>query len=233
MRPRHAAALALASLGLGAASSASAGSWLLGFSPADTLPAGAFAAIAGTGGQLSVVGDPSRTSFTPFLAHAGLRYGVADGWDVGYRLATVALPFSSVGPSLGGEIDVKHRLTAKTSPWQVSLVAGIGYSYLDIAGQSRSAWSPGADVVISHALSRRTTVFSDLRYVYTAIPTAAGGGGANHFQAVGPGLGVKTMLTKAVSLSPEVGLFDFTGRLAAQRADGVGFQYGAVLGFRF
>ena len=180
-----------------------------------------------------MVGSPSRANFTPFLAHAGLRYGVADGWDVGYRLATVALPYYSVGPSLGGEIDVKHRLTAKTSPWQVSLVGGVGYSYLAISGHSRSAWSPGADIVFSHALSRRTKMFSEIRYVYTSIPTATGGGAANHFQAFGPGLGLKTMLTKAVSLSPEVGVFDFTGRLAAAQADGVGFQYGAVLGFRF
>jgi len=76
------------------------------------LPEGRFAAIAGTGGQYSSVGSPQRNSFTPFLPHAGLRYGFADGWDVGYRLTQVALPYSGVGPSLGGEIDVKRRLTA-------------------------------------------------------------------------------------------------------------------------
>ncbi len=212
---------------------AMAGSWLLGFAPADTLAPGNFSAIAGTGGQISIVGNPSETSFTPFLAHAGIRAGLADGWDIGYRLATVALPYSAVGPSLGSEIDIKHRLTPAGSPWSVALVAGIGYAYLDIQGQSRSAWSPGADLVISHPIARGYTAFADLRYVYTIIPTAQGGTGANHYTAAGPGAGVKIKLTDAVSLTPEIGAFDFNGKLSNRSANGVGIQYGAVLGFHF
>ena len=92
--------------------------WLLGFSSADTLPPATFGVIAGTGGQLSETGDPAKTSFTPFLPHAGFRVGIADGLDVGYRLTQVALPFSSVGPTLGGEIDVRYRLTPANSEWQ-------------------------------------------------------------------------------------------------------------------
>ncbi len=218
---------------LAGAPSAWAGSWLLGFSPADTLPPGAFSAISGTGGQLSSVGDPRTTSFTPFLAHAGIRVGLADGWDIGYRLATVALPFTAVGPSLGSEIDVKHRLTPKTSPWQVALVGGVGYAYLDMQNRSRSAWSPGADLIISRQVAPKYTVFADLRYLYTFIESGQQTSGANHFQAFGPGLGVKVGLTKMVSLTPEVGVFDFQGRLTGDRADGLGVQYGAVLGFRF
>ena len=210
-----------------------AGSWLLGFSPADTLPPGGFSAIAGTGGQFSSVGDPNLTSFTPFLAHAGVRAGLADGWDVGYRLVTVALPFSSVGPTLGSEIDVKHRFTPKDAPWQVAFVAGLGYAYLDMQNQSRSAWSPGVDLVISHTMTPGYTAFADLRYVYTFIPTASGGSTSNYFQAFGPGIGVKVRVTDVVSLIPEVGAFDFQGKLAGQKADGIGIQYGAVLGFRF
>lgn len=75
--------------------------WLLGFSTADTLPSGHVGFIAGTGGQFSDVGHPKETSFTPFLPHAGIRLGLTERIDVGYRLTQVALPFSSVGPSLG------------------------------------------------------------------------------------------------------------------------------------
>ncbi len=210
-----------------------AGSWLLGFSPADTVQPGSYSVIAGTGGQWSSVGDPGRNSFTPFLAHAGIRTGLTDTWDVGYRLATVALPYSSVGPSLGAEIDVKHRLTDRRSPWQVAYVAGIGYAYLDIQGKSRSAWSPGVDIIISHPIAQRYTAFTDLRYVYTGIASANDGTNANHYQAFGPGAGVKINLKNHVSITPEIGIFSFKGTLAGQSANGVGIQYGAVLGFVF
>ncbi|MDE3010287.1 MAG: hypothetical protein KGI67_05310 [Pseudomonadota bacterium] len=214
-------------------SAAMAGSWLLGFSPADTVAPGAYAAIAGTGGQWSSVGDPRHESFTPFLAHAGIRTGLSESWDIGYRLATVALPYSSVGPSLGAEVDVKHRLTDRASPWQLAIVAGVGYAYLDIQGQSRNAWSPGVDLIVSHAVAAGYTAFADLRYVYTGIPSAAGGASANHFQAYGPAAGMKIKLKENVAITPEIGVFKFDGNIANQRANGIGIQYGAVLGFAF
>ena len=216
-----------------APSEAFAGSWLLGFSSADTLPPGDFSAIAGTGGQISSVGDPRHTSFTPFLAHAGIRAGLADGWDIGYRLAPVALPYATVGPSLGGEVDLKHSLTAIGDPWQVAVVLGVGYAYLNLQDKSRSAWSPGADIVISRNIASNYTIFADLRYVYTIIPTANGGSGANHFEAFGPGVGIKIKVKDNISLIPEVGVFDFQGKISNQRVNGFGAQYGAVLGFRF
>ncbi|MBU6504667.1 MAG: hypothetical protein KGL17_07605 [Betaproteobacteria bacterium] len=214
-------------------SHAFAGSWLLGFSTADTVAPGSYSAIAGTGGQWSSVGNPRNESFTPFLAHAGLRTGISDSWDIGYRLATVALPYSSVGPSLGAEIDVKHRLTDKGNPWQVAVLVGVGYAYLDIQGQSKNSWSPGVDMIISHQVSPGYTAFADLRYVYTEIPSANGGASANHFEAFGPGMGVKIKLKENVSLTPEIGVFRFNGSIAGQNGDGIGIQYGAVLGFLF
>lgn len=207
--------------------------WLLGFAPADTLPEGRFAAIAGTGGQYSSVGSPQRNSFTPFLPHAGLRYGFADGWDVGYRLTQVALPYSGVGPSLGGEIDVKRRLTAPGSTWQAAIVLGAAYSYLDIAGASKSAYSPGIDLVVSRTLTPKATLISELRYVYTAIPSATGGAKGNYVHAAGVDLGARFSLTHTVSVTPEVGVFDFAGGLRGRTANGVAAQYGAVLGFGF
>ena len=210
-----------------------AGSWLLGFSPADTVAPGSYSAMAGTGGQWSSVGDPRRDSFTPFLAHAGIRTGLADRWDIGYRLATVALPYASIGPSLGASIDIKHRLTDRDNPWQIAVLAGVGYAYLDIQGQSRSAWSPGVDVIVSHRIASGYTAFSDLRYVDTQIPSASGGASANHFRALGPGVGVKIKLKANVSITPEIGIFNFSGNIADQQANGIGIQYGVVLGFAF
>lgn len=207
--------------------------WLLGFSTADTLPAGDLAAIAGTGGQYTSVGHPAKDSFTAFLPHAGLRVGLADGWDIGYRLTQVALPFSSVGPSLGSEIDLKYRLLPAGSEWQAAIVLGAAYSYLAINSTSRSAWSPGADLIVSHPITPRFTAISELRYVYTEIPTGPGGGSANHLSAIGIDLGVRIGISQTVSLIPEVGVFDFTGRLANRSANGVAGQYGAVLAFRF
>lgn len=207
--------------------------WLLGFSTADTTPVGGFSAIAGTGGQYTSVGDPRQSSFTPFLPHAGFRTGLAEGWDIGYRLTQVALPFSSVGPSLGSEIDIKHRFTDPSSPWQMAFVVGAAYSYLEISGQSKNAWSPGADLIASHVLSDRYTLITELRYVYTAIPSAVGGSSRNNLDATGIDVGAKVALTPSVALVPEIGLFDFRGRLMGLSANGLAFQYGAVLSFRF
>jgi hypothetical protein len=206
--------------------------WLLGFSTADTLPPGAVGAIAGTGGQYSRVGSPASSSFTPFLAHAGFRLGIADGFDIGYRLVQVPLPFSSVGPSLGSEIDGRLRLTAPQAPWQAAVVAGVAYSYLELSGVSKNAWSPGADLMMSHAVSQRVTFISELRYVYTEITDAPGGAVGNHLYAAGGDIGAKITLTPSISLIPEVGLFDFSGSLRSRSANGFGAQYGAVLSFR-
>jgi hypothetical protein len=206
--------------------------WLLGFSTADTLPPGGIGAIAGTGGQYSRVGSPATSSFTPFLAHAGFRLGVTDGFDIGYRLAQVALPFPKVGPTLGSEIDGRLRLTPAQAPWQASFVVGVAYSYLEIADVSKNAWSPGADLMLSHAFSPRYALISELRYVYTEITDAPGGAAGNHLHAAGGDLGAKITFTPSVSLIPEVGLFDFSGNLGGRSANGFGFQYGAVLSFR-
>lgn len=207
--------------------------WLLGFATADTVPSGNFSAIAGTGGQYSSVGNPAQSSFTPFLPHAGLRVGLADGWDIGYRLTQVALPLSSAGPSLGGEIDVKHRFTSTDSDWQAAALVGAAYAYLDLSGQSKSAWSPGVDVILSRSISTRYAAVSEMRYVYTAVPTAMGGAEANHVSAAGIDLGMRIRITATLSVVPEVGVFNFAGRLADHSANGIAVQYGAVLAFRF
>lgn len=72
--------------------------WVVNFGPAPTLPSGKFAFAGGMGGQVVVVGQPARTSAIFFIPHAGIRAGLTPFMDVGYRLAPIALPFSSVGP---------------------------------------------------------------------------------------------------------------------------------------
>ena len=206
--------------------------WLLGFSSADTLPPGALGAIAGTGAQYSTVGQPSQQSFTAFIPHAGVRVGITDNLDLGYRLTQVALPFSSVGPTLGSEIDAKYLLTPPNSTWQVAAVGGIAYAYLDISNQSKNAWSPGADLIASRVLSPTYTLFSELRYVYTAIPSALGGAADNYVNAAGIGIGTKIKLTPQTSLVPEIGVFNLNGKLLGASANGVALQIGAVLSMR-
>lgn len=223
---------ALLFFSLGAVSPSASAFWLLGFSSADTLPPGALGVIAGTGAQLADVGKPSETSFTPFLPHAGLRYGVSDNMDVGYRLTQVALPYSSAGPSLGGEVDIKYQFAPGADGWRTALVGGMAYSYLDISGVSKSAWSPGVDWVMSRVLTPKYTLISELRYVYTAIPSATGGSASNFVNALGADLGTKIKLTQQVSLIPELGLFNLSGQLLGKNENGVGLQIGAVLAIR-
>ena len=207
--------------------------WLLGFCDATTLPPGTFGASAGTGGVLVKLGSPTKTTFTPFLPNVGFRAGVTDNFDVGYRLCQVALPFSSAGPTLGSEIDGRYRLTAPRSPWQVAVVGGIAYSYLEISNVSKSAWSPGADLIVSRQVTPKYTFISELRYLDTYIPTASGGSSSSHLQATGFDLGTKIRLAPQVNLIPEVGVFDYSGELLGKYADGIAMQYGACLSFRF
>ena len=95
------------------------------------------------------------------------------------------------------------------------------------------AWSPGVDLIFSHAITPRYTLISELRYVYTAIPAALGGSGQNYVDAADVDMGMRIGLTNMVSIIPEVGLFDFVGRLANRCSYGVAAPYDSVLAFRF
>ena len=207
--------------------------WLLGFSPADTLAPGSVSLISGTGAQFTQVGNAPRDSFTAFLPHAGFRVGLADGLDIGYRLTQVALPFSSVGPSLGGELDAKWRLTPAASLWQAALVGGFAYSGLEIENSARSAWSPGVDLVLSRKVANLDAIFTEFRYIYTAIPTAFGGAADNYLNAVGLGEGFKIGLTSSTSVIPELGLYRLDGEMARADASGWALQVGAVVSQRW
>ena len=207
--------------------------WLLNFGTAAPLPQGGVAFIGGTGGQLTEVGTPVQSSYTPFLAHAGIRVGLASFLDAGFRLCTVPLPFNvGGGPVLGGEIDLKLRLTPARFKWQASVLAGVGYAYLLLQDQSKSAWSPGAEVTVSRDLSGRVTLTLNARYAYTGIPTGLGGMDSNLVHSFGGSVGLRIGLTQNIAILPEVGGFGFEGAITGKSTNGWGLQYGVVLAAR-
>ncbi|RTL48838.1 MAG: hypothetical protein EKK39_11890 [Sphingobacteriales bacterium] len=113
--------------------------WVLNFGTAATVQPKDFVFISGTGGQVTFIKNPATTNFTPFLAHAGLRLGISKNLDIGYRLCTVPLPWSTIGPTLSSAIDAKLRLTNATAPYQIAVIAGGGYAYLKILNNHKSA----------------------------------------------------------------------------------------------
>ncbi|MDE3236052.1 MAG: hypothetical protein KGO81_08875 [Bacteroidota bacterium] len=204
--------------------------WLLNFGTATTVKPKDFVFISGTGAQFTFMHNPSAsTSFTPFLAHAGLRLGLTPNLDAGYRLCTVALPFSSVGPTLGSAVDVKLRVTPLTAAWQVGLIAGGGLAYVQVANTSKSAWSPGAAVCFSRNISSSTVLTINGRFVNTAIPSAPGGGNANFVTSAGTSVGLASNLNSVVAIMPEIGIFDLHGKINDVMYDGIGVQLGVVL----
>ncbi len=204
--------------------------WLLGFSTADTQAPGTASFIGGTGGQLTSVGSGGgdSTNFTPYLAHAGIRFGLWDGFDLGYRLCTVALPYNSGGPSLGGEVDIKYRLSSAKESWRFAIGGGFADSFLDDMNATAAAWSPGVFFIATTALTDKVDLSLESRYVYTWVDKFNGSGN-NTLNAFGESLGLKIGLIPGLSVRPEAGLFRFVGTLAGQEMDGWGFQYGVVL----
>jgi len=85
--------------------------WVVNFGTATTLAPKKFGFAAGIGGQMVFVGDPRTTNAFFTIPHAGFRYGLADKVDIGLRLAPIPLPFSTVGPGFGINLDIKYCFT--------------------------------------------------------------------------------------------------------------------------
>jgi len=203
--------------------------WLLNFGTAANLQPGKVAFISGTGAQLTLIKEPSTTNFTPFLAHAGIRIGLLDNVDIGYRLCTVPLPYSSAGPSLGGSIDLKIRLTPVNAVWQFSVIGGGGLAYVTVMDRSKTAWSPGGALVLSRNISATTSITLNGRYSESYITTAQGGSRQNYARAIGGSLGLTHTMGDILAVCPEVGAFDLQGKLGAVPTNGLGLQIGCVL----
>jgi hypothetical protein len=226
-----AAALSIGCL-LGAASDARA-FWVMNFGTAGTLPPGKFGFAAGMGGQAVFVGDPTTANANFFIPHAGLRLGLLDRLDTGWRLAPVPLPFSTVGPGFGANLDAKLRLTNADSNVSVALIAGAGFAHVLVLDDSKIALSPNGAGLLTFRTSDKTHLTFMGRYVYLAIPTAPGGAPDNFVHIAGSSAGMKIDALPRVSVLPEIGAYWYEGRIADRRTSGPGFQYGIMLATTF
>jgi hypothetical protein len=204
--------------------------WVVNFGPAAPAQPGHLAFVGGMGGQVVFAGEPTRTSAVFFIPHAGLRVGLLDHLDVGFRLAPLPLPYGTVGPGLGGNIDVKVLVTPRAWRWHFALDAGAGLAHALVNDQGRVAWSPNAAALLSARLGERTWLTFMARYAYIGITSATGGESANHVHVVGGTAGLRLQLTERVALMPELGAFRYLGAIGGQEVNGVAGQYGIVLG---
>lgn len=111
--------------------------WVVNFGTARTLKKGKFGFAAGLGGQMVFLGDPKKTSAFFTIPHAGFRYGLGKKIDVGLRLAPIPLPFATVGPSFGVNLDAKICLAKPESSVDIALVAGFGGAHVLIEDKTR------------------------------------------------------------------------------------------------
>jgi hypothetical protein len=217
---------------IGTASPASA-FWVVNFGTAGTLPPRRVGFAAGMGGQAVFVGDPVRSNAFFLIPHAGLRLGLLDRVDAGWRLAPVPLPFSTVGPGFGANLDAKVRLTSPDSDVGVALIAGAGFAHVLVQDDNKLALSPNGAGLLSFRTSDDSHLTVMGRYVYLAVPTAPGGSSDNFVHIAGSSVGMKLDVLQNVSVLPEIGAYWYEGRIADTRTSGPGFQYGIMLATTF
>lgn len=207
--------------------------WVVNFGPAEPLPPRKIGFAAGVGGQAVFTGTPTRANAFFTIPHAGLRVGLVDRVDVGLRLAPIPLPFSTVGPSFGVNLDGKARFTNAGSKVAFALVAGAGAGHVLVLDENRVAISPNGAALLTFHTGETTRLTFMGRYVYLGIPTAKGGAGDNFVHIAGTSVGFKVDIAPKIALLPEVGAYWYEGRIADVRTSGPGFQYGIMLGTAF
>jgi hypothetical protein len=178
-------------------------------------------------------GEPRETNAFFMIPHAGLRIGLLDRLDFGVRLAPTPLPYSTVGPGFGINLDAKVMLTRRNAPIGAAIIGGFGGSHVWVRDEHRGAFSPNAAVLLSVRASD-TIVFTTMaRYVFLAIPTASGGIDDNFVHIAGASFGLKIDAFPSVSVLPEVGAYWYEGGIGGERMSGPGFQYGLMLATTF
>lgn len=207
--------------------------WVVNFGTARTLPPKKIGFAAGLGGQIVFLGDPQKTSAFFTIPHAGFRLGLTNRMDVGLRLAPIPLPFSTVGPGFGINLDAKYRLTKPESNIDLALVLGLGGAHVLIEDRSRYAYSPNIALLNSYKLKGTTYLTVMGRYVHLGIPTAPEGATANFVNISGLSLGLKKDLKPNIALLPEIGAYWYNGRITGTPKTGLGFQYGLMLATSF
>lgn len=209
------------------------GFWVVNFGTARTLHKRKIGFAAGIGGQIVFLGQPKLTSSFFTIPHAGFRYGLGERIDVGLRLAPIPLPFSTVGPGFGVNLDVKYCFTKPESKFDFGVVLGAGGAHVLIEGNTRYAYSPNAALLGTYNVNETTHLTVMARYVNLAIPTAPQGASANYVNIAGVSFGLKKDIRPNISILPEVGVYYYDGRIAGAGKGGPGFQCGLMLSASF
>jgi hypothetical protein len=209
------------------------GFWVVNFGPARTLHKGKFGFAAGMGGQMVFLGDPRQTSAFFTIPHAGFRYGIANRLDAGLRLAPIPLPFATVGPGFGVNLDVKYCFTKPESKFDLGVVLGYGGAHVLIEENNRYAYSPNAALLGTYNVNETTHFTVMARYVNLTIPTAPQGASANFVNITGISFGLKKDVRPNISILPEVGVYHYDGKITEIGKSGPGFQYGLMIATSF
>ena len=207
--------------------------WVVNFGTARTLPKSKFAFAAGMGGQMVFLGDPKLTSAFFTIPHAGFRYGLAERLDVGLRLAPIPLPFATVGPGFGVNLDGKYCFTSSDSKADFAVVLGFGGAHVLIEENTRYAYSPNAALLSTYNINESTKFTVMARYVNLAIPTAPMGSTSNYVNIAGVSFGLKKEILPNISILPEIGVYNYDGKIAGSNKNGPGFQYGLMIATSF
>lgn len=207
--------------------------WVVNFGTARTLQRGKFGFAAGMGGQMVFLGDPKLASGFFTIPHAGFRYGMSTRWDAGLRLAPIPLPFATVGPGFGINLDVKYCFTSADSKFDYGVVLGLGGAHVLIEESTRYAYSPNAALLSTYNVSPTLHFTVMARYVNLGIPTAPEGTRANFVNIAGVSLGIKKDIRPHISILPEVGVYSYDGKIRGADKSGPGFQYGIMIATSF
>ena len=207
--------------------------WVVNFGTARTLAPKKIGFAAGMGGQVVLLGDPQKASAFFTIPHAGFRYGLSNRLDAGLRLAPIPLPFATVGPGFGINLDVKYRLSKADSKVDWACVLGAGGAHVLIENKSRLAYSPNVALLNSYHLGGTTMLTLMGRYVHLGIPTATDGAKANFVGIGGVSLGLKKDIRPNIALLPEIGAYWYNGQILGIPKRGPGFQYGLMLATSF
>lgn len=209
------------------------GFWVVNFGTARTLARGRFGFAAGLGGQMVFLGSPRLTSGFFTIPHAGFRLGLGERLDAGLRLAPIPLPFATVGPGFGINLDAKYCFTRPESTIDVAAVVGVGGAHVLIEEKTRYAYSPNAALLATYDLSETTHFTTMARYVNLAIPSAPEGADSNFVDISGVSFGLKKDIRPNISVLPEVGAYWYSGKIAGVEKNGPGFQYGIMIATSF
>ncbi len=163
--------------------------WVVNFGTAKTLAPKKIGFAAGMGGQMVFLGNPKQTSAFFTIPHAGFRFGLLNNLDAGLRLAPIPLPFSTVGPGFGINLDLKYCFTKPESKFNFALVGGFGAAHVLIENKNRFAYSTNVAMLTTYNFNETTHLTVMARHVHLAIPSAPQGAKANFVNISGVSIG--------------------------------------------